>query len=249
MLDQIIPKHAWQGRAHQMTRLQPPSSQVCGICWHLIASDHCLILPEQKVLDIHPHLPSDTILSVSQCSISPWQLHIQQGWLHALAEATPQVEQTSEFAAVLHTVTQYLALSLGAPPTDFTTDTSFMEAGLDSLDLLKACLSCPSFAAAFNIVNFYACKLHKLPVAPQPQCSLPSFSHLMIAHELVPLTDRSAQVASLLSSELGIALPSTVAFDYPTVDAITRFVLDLPLQVCCHVASQTPQLLRNCLLP
>lgn len=40
-----------------------------------------------------------------------------------------------------------------------------------------------------------------------------------------------AQVASLLSSELGIALPSTVAFDYPTVDAMTRFVLDLPLQV------------------
>ena len=45
------------------------------------------------------------------------------------------------------------------------------------------------------------------------------------------------QVASLLSSELGIALPSTAAFDYPTVDAMTRFVLDLPLQVLAVTCS------------
>ena len=45
------------------------------------------------------------------------------------------------------------------------------------------------------------------------------------------------QVASLLSSELGIALPSTAAFDYPTVDAMTRFVLDLPLQACAVTCS------------
>ena len=45
------------------------------------------------------------------------------------------------------------------------------------------------------------------------------------------------QVASLLSSELGIALPSTAAFDYPTVDAMTRFALDLPLQVCVVTCS------------
>ena len=44
------------------------------------------------------------------------------------------------------------------------------------------------------------------------------------------------QLASLLSSELGVALPSTVAFDYPTVEAIVRFVLDLPSEVhpCSH---------------
>ena len=76
---------------------------------------------------------------------------IQQEWLHAPAGSAPQLEQTPEFAAVLHTVTQYLALSLGAPAKDFTTDTSFMEAGLDSLDLLKVCLSCPSLAVSFRV--------------------------------------------------------------------------------------------------
>ena len=39
------------------------------------------------------------------------------------------------------------------------------------------------------------------------------------------------QLASLLSSELGVALPSTAAFDYPTVEAIVRFVLDIPSEV------------------
>lgn len=51
------------------------------------------------------------------------------------------------------------------------------------------------------------------------------------------ITGGCVQVASLLSSELGIALPSTAAFDYPTVDAMTRFVLDLPLQVCAVTCS------------
>ena len=69
-----------------------------------------------------------------------------------LAGDDPQLEQTSEFAAILHTVTQYLALALGAPPKDFTADTSFMEAGLDSLDLLKVTLSCHSTAAPSNVI-------------------------------------------------------------------------------------------------
>lgn len=45
------------------------------------------------------------------------------------------------------------------------------------------------------------------------------------------------QLASLLSSELGAALPSTVAFDYPTVDAITRFVLMSPSEVTAPTMS------------
>lgn len=48
------------------------------------------------------------------------------------------------------------------------------------------------------------------------------------------------QLASLLSSELGVALPSTVAFDYPTVDAIVRFVLDIPSEV--HMSLCAPPL-------
>ena len=46
------------------------------------------------------------------------------------------------------------------------------------------------------------------------------------------------QLASLLSSELGVALPSTVAFDYPTVEAIARFVLDLPSEVLLHTSAR-----------
>ncbi len=47
------------------------------------------------------------------------------------------------------------------------------------------------------------------------------------------------QLASLLSSVLGVVLPSTVAFDYPTVDAISRFLLVSPAEVnffhaCLH---------------
>lgn len=54
------------------------------------------------------------------------------------------------------------------------------------------------------------------------------------------------QLASLLSSVLGVALPSTVAFDYPTVDAISRFLLILPpevmlCQACAHTIWDTPQ--------
>ncbi len=42
-----------------------------------------------------------------------------------------------EFAAILHTVTEYLTASLGSLPKDFSTDTLFIDADLDSLDLLK----------------------------------------------------------------------------------------------------------------
>lgn len=52
------------------------------------------------------------------------------------------------------------------------------------------------------------------------------------------------QLASLLSSELGVALPSTVAFDYPTVEAIACFVLDLPSEVlAAHHRSHEAMLL------
>ena len=37
-------------------------------------------------------------------------------------------------------------------PQDFTADTSFMEAGLDSLDLLKVTLSCHSTAAPSDVI-------------------------------------------------------------------------------------------------
>jgi hypothetical protein len=36
------------------------------------------------------------------------------------------------------------------------------------------------------------------------------------------------QLASLVGSELGLALPSTIAFDYPTVEAIAGFVTAPP---------------------
>ena len=54
------------------------------------------------------------------------------------------------------------------------------------------------------------------------------------------------QLASLLSSVLGVALPSTVAFDYPTVDAISRFLLILPAEVilcqaCAHTIGILPR--------
>lgn len=65
-------------------------------------------------------------------------IHAQRSGL-GVAPAGPSLhlQHTPEFAAILHTVTEYLTLSLGTPPKDFTTDTPFMEAGLDSLDLLK----------------------------------------------------------------------------------------------------------------
>lgn len=47
------------------------------------------------------------------------------------------VQHAPEFTAALHVVTEYLSLSLGSRPKDFTPDTPFMDAGLDSLDLLK----------------------------------------------------------------------------------------------------------------
>ena len=56
------------------------------------------------------------------------------------------------------------------------------------------------------------------------------------------------QLSSLLSSELGVALPSTAAFDYPTVEAIVRFVLDIPsevhLSLCAVPQSRTQSTLR-----
>lgn len=54
-----------------------------------------------------------------------------------IAETSDSIQHTPEFAAILHTVTEYLTAGLGAPPKDFSTDTPFMDAGLDSLDLLK----------------------------------------------------------------------------------------------------------------
>lgn len=38
----------------------------------------------------------------------------------------------------------------------------------------------------------------------------------------------AAQLASLLGNELGMALPSTLAFDFPTVEAIVAFVAAPP---------------------
>ena len=55
----------------------------------------------------------------------------------AQAEASAGVHHAPESAAALHVVTEYLSLSLGSPLKDFTPDTPFMDAGLDSLDLLK----------------------------------------------------------------------------------------------------------------
>ncbi len=55
----------------------------------------------------------------------------------ARTEVPVGVHHAPEFAAALHVVTEYLSLSLGSPPKDFTPDTPFMDAGLDSLDLLK----------------------------------------------------------------------------------------------------------------
>ncbi|CAL8465602.1 g5138 [Coccomyxa elongata] len=76
-------------------------------------------------------------------------------------------------SAIRAVVLEYLALAHGGdPPGDFGDNTPFMEAGLDSLDLLK--------------------------------------------------------VASLLGNELGMALPSTLAFDFPTVAAIAALLAAPP---------------------
>ncbi len=65
------------------------------------------------------------------------QMHAQFYAGSTSLELALSVQQTPEFAAILNTVTEYLTASLGAPSKDFATDTPFMEAGLDSLDLLK----------------------------------------------------------------------------------------------------------------
>ena len=43
------------------------------------------------------------------------------------------------------------------------------------------------------------------------------------------------QLASLLGAELGMALPSTIAFDFPTVDAIAAFAGAAPDEVRCSL--------------
>ena len=45
------------------------------------------------------------------------------------------------------------------------------------------------------------------------------------------ITTTDAQLASLLGAELGMALPSTLAFDFPTVDAIVAFLTAAPEEV------------------
>jgi hypothetical protein len=42
----------------------------------------------------------------------------------------------------------------------------------------------------------------------------------------------AVQLASLLGAELGLALPSTLAFDFPTIDAIVSFLILAPEEVC-----------------
>ena len=42
------------------------------------------------------------------------------------------------------------------------------------------------------------------------------------------------QLASLLGAELGLALPSTLAFDFPTVDAIVSYLTTAPEEVCAR---------------
>ncbi|BDA51454.1 probable phthiocerol synthesis polyketide synthase type I PpsA at C-terminar half [Coccomyxa sp. Obi] len=97
---------------------------------------------------------------------------IESGDVAALPSEGTEGEDPAA-TAVRAVVLEYLALAHGGePPADFGDDTPFMEAGLDSLDLLK--------------------------------------------------------LASLLGNELGMALPSTLAFDFPTVAAIAAFVATPP---------------------
>ena len=64
-----------------------------------------------------------------------------------------------------------------------------------------------------------------------------------------PLTESrcsaAVQLASLLGAELGMALPSTLAFDFPTVNAITAFVSATPDEVRGRPALITSGCLRT----
>ena len=144
------------------------------------------------------------------------------------------VQHAPEFAAALRVVTEYLSLSLGPPSEDFTPNTPFMDAGLDSLDLLKV-LKASMWPLQGSMMLFP----HPSPLRRVNPCVLLAASHVTGRNPLDAARQLctyllSAQLASLMSSELGVALPSTVAFDYPTVEAIVCFVLDLPSEVHPH---------------
>ena len=109
--------------------------------------------------------------------------------------------------AVRAVVQEYLALAQGGdPPGDFGDDTPFMEAGLDSLDLLKVKYLQVWTSGIFAYLDVLQRRM------------VQKFTEIAC----------DVQMTSLLGTELGMALPSTLAFDFPTVAAIAAFLVAAP---------------------
>ena len=99
----------------------------------------------------------------------------------------------------------YVAAAHGGHLALHSQQQPLMEAGLDSLDLLKACAEHPRSSVSD------AC----------PRCAAMALNWL----------GARGQMASLLGSEFGLALPPTLVFDFPTLESLAMYLAS-SLQVC-----------------
>ena len=149
------------------------------------------------------------------------------------------------FDIIDSTVRLYLAEGRDEPVADFTVTTPFMDAGLDSLDMLKVSpasvmcfLGLPGTSAACGVDALVPICIPRWCTCGQRlsarHLARPAASQALTEHVL-------AQVMQLLGNALGMVLPATIVFDYPTIESLAERVAGQQAQPPPAASTRAPR--------